>query len=558
MPNWLLLLGVVLAGIIGGGLFLGLAWYWILLASILIPGAIIAYVLYVGYQKIKPKPQTDIPCPPYSHPMLGHPDRMLSPLKHELRLEVCDAARAMFHQLVFMNQSSVFINDAEEAVRVLKKFQSKGDIYKVFRLNPEIPDVLASDGEEAFTRRSLFGPALDSARLESQCLTDLMSWLERAAESKSVIDISEVFSLLAFDIMSSFLFEYDLGALRGSEEGKALLSSIRTLTDAQAKVGIYADPNVRSISPEELRKAQTDWRDYLVKMKSKVMADADECLSKNGVLSTEKFGHALKKLAENRAYTDQHIAADIHQVFRHGYECIAGTFVWIFYALAKHPKIRLKLQNDVAEWTQEGRTGYPEYLECIIKETFRRYPVAGNTTVRTVTDPESELTGGAKVAINTPLHVHMYSLHNTSREWDKPKEFIPERWLEPTGEEAKELSHPRCPFLAGDNNIYNGAGHVENSLSFFPFSVGDRICLGQTLVLKALREVLFNVSARYHLRFVEKVWTEDLGVSQNAVIVPQLAQSKSMRVYRGKEVPKEDQVDEGWADSDDESPNPAE
>ena len=554
MPNWLLLLGVVLAGIIGGGLLLGLAWYWILLASIVVPGGIIAYVLYVGYQKIKPKPQTDIPCPPFSHPMLGHPDRMLSPLKHELRLEVCDAARAMFHQLVFMSQSSVFINDAEEAVRVLKKFHNKGDIYKVFRLNPDIPDVLASDGEDALTRRRVFGPALDSSRFNSQYLNDLMSALGKHVESKSTVDVSELFSLLSFDIMSSFLFDYDLGALRGSEEGRALLNSIRTLTDAQAKVGIYADPNIRSISQEELRKAQTDWRDYLVKMKTKVMTDANEYQSKHGELSSEKFGHALKKLAESELYPEQHMAADIHQVFRHGYECIAGTFVWIFYALAKHPKIRLRLQNDVEEWKRVGKSGYPEYLECVIKETLRRYPVAGNTTVRTVTDSDSELTGGAKVARNTPLHIHMYSLHNTTREWDKPKEFIPERWLEAAGEEGKNASCPRCPFLAGDNNIYNGAGHTENSLSFFPFSAGDRICLGQTLVLKVLREVLFNVSAEYHLGFVEKVWTDDVGISQNAVIVPQLAQSKSMKVYRGKEVPKEDKVDEGWADSDDEAP----
>ena len=558
MPNWLLLLGVVLVGIIGGGLLLGLAWYWILLTSIVVPGGIIAYVLYVGYQKIKPKPQTDIPCPPFSHPMLGHPDRMLSPLKHELRLEVCDAARAMFHQLVFMSQSSVFINDAEEAVRVLKKFQSKGDIYKVFRLNPDIPDVLASDGEDASTRRRLFGPALDNSRLNSQCLDDLMISLGKYVESKSTVDVSELFSLLSFDIMSSFLFDYDLGALRGSEEGRGILNSIRTLTDAQAKVGIYADPSIRNISQEELRKAQTDWRDYLVKMKSKVLADAVDYQLKHGELSSEKFGHALKKLAENELYSEQHMAADIHQVFRHGYECIAGTLIWIFYALAKHPKIRLRLQNDVEEWKREGKTGYPEYLECVIKEALRRYPVAGNTTVRTVTDSDSELTGGAKVARNTPLHIHMYSLHNTTREWDKPKEFIPERWLEAPETEGKSASCPRCPFFAGDNNIYNGAGHTENSLSFFPFSAGDRVCLGQTFVLKLLREVLFNVSAEYNLGFVEKVWTDDLGISQNAVIVPQLAQSKNMKVYRGKEVPKDDKVDEGWADSDDEAPPLAE
>ena len=40
-----------------------------------------------------------IPCPPLSHPLLGHPDRMLHPLKHEMRLEIAEAARAPLHQV---------------------------------------------------------------------------------------------------------------------------------------------------------------------------------------------------------------------------------------------------------------------------------------------------------------------------------------------------------------------------------------------------------------------------------------------------------------------------
>lgn len=42
---------------------------------------------------------TDIPCPPLTHSMLGHPDKMLHPLKHEFRLEVCESTKAAFHQV---------------------------------------------------------------------------------------------------------------------------------------------------------------------------------------------------------------------------------------------------------------------------------------------------------------------------------------------------------------------------------------------------------------------------------------------------------------------------
>ena len=65
--------------------------------------ALIAYVVYRGYSKVKPKPIVGIPCPPFTHAILGHPDKMMHPLKHELRLEVTEAARSPVHQVILID-----------------------------------------------------------------------------------------------------------------------------------------------------------------------------------------------------------------------------------------------------------------------------------------------------------------------------------------------------------------------------------------------------------------------------------------------------------------------
>jgi cytochrome P450 len=153
------------------------------------------------------------------------------------------------------------------------------------------------------------------------------------------------------------------------------------------------------------------------------------------------------------------------------------------------------------------------------------------------------------VAVNTPIHLHIWSLQNTAREWDKPKEFIPDRWLSENqpADENKRASFPQCPFLAGDVSSYNGVGHTVDSLSFLPFSAGERSCLGKAFSLGILRRVLYRLHAEYRLDFFEPSWNEDYGVSQNAVVVPSSSKSTSMRVYRSEEmdpVLKED----GWAD----------
>ena len=83
-------------------------WLYIIGGILLVIVLIILYLMYRGYNKIKPKPILGIPCPPLSHQMLGHPDKMMHPLKHELRLEVTEQARSPVHQVIYIN---IYFND---------------------------------------------------------------------------------------------------------------------------------------------------------------------------------------------------------------------------------------------------------------------------------------------------------------------------------------------------------------------------------------------------------------------------------------------------------------
>lgn len=48
----------------------------------------------------------------------------------------------LLKQLVMMKHSSVFINDADEAGRLIKEMPSKGSIYAAFRYDANVPDLL--------------------------------------------------------------------------------------------------------------------------------------------------------------------------------------------------------------------------------------------------------------------------------------------------------------------------------------------------------------------------------------------------------------------------------
>jgi cytochrome P450 len=201
-------------------------------------------------------------------------------------------------------------------------------------------------------------------------------------------------------------------------------------------------------------------------------------------------------------------------------------------------------------------------------------------TVRTVDKADFQLVGGYPVPVGTPIHLHMWSLQNTSRTWEKPKEFKPDRWSasadidtdtdtlteseDGTGAQAlgavkPSAGPPRCPFMAASekpHSPYDGAGHSDGALSFFPFSAGARACPAQRLALQVLRRVLCDVVLKFRLDPYEAFWDEDLGASVNATIMPMLKKSTTIKVKKltaagaVEEVVKEVQED-GWADEDD-------
>ena len=178
--------------------------------------------------------------------------------------------------------------------------------------------------------------------------------------------------------------------------------------------------------------------------------------------------------------------------------------------------------------------------------------------VRTVTKPNAKLMDTYDVPENVPIHVHMFSLHNTMNIWTDPKDFKPERWLGGDDEEEDDVPKcPRWPFVVdgeqgnpaeGAGCPYDGAGHGEGELTYFPFSAGPRICSGRLFALHVLRRTLTDISKTYRLNPSVALWEDDRGYTVNATIMPALKASTEV-VVRRRGAEKED---EGWADEEDE------
>eukprot|EP01033_Poteriospumella_lacustris_P010056 gene10056-7184_t len=445
-----------------------MSWWYYLWGSVLAVVGFLAYLFYQGYKKISAKPMEGIPCPPLTHPMLGHPECMIHPMKHEMRLSMHNGARIPIHQLLLMKKVALFVNDPIEALRTLLQFPSKASSCKSFRYDEDVPDILTANGSDWQLRHEALAPAFsemaqcgpESASKVDVCVERLQHVLQQAQEASSVLDMRRIWSLFALDVICWTAFAYDLNGLGGSSLGADIYDSLDILAASQQQEGLYSFPNVRHQLETSLRNA-----------------------------SDEKDG--------------------------------------------------------------EGG----EYLECFLKEILRRYPAAGNMTIRCA-EATGQDVAGVDIPVDVPVHVHIFSLHNSVHLWDRPKDFWPERWLAAASSANPDSdgdatatatlpSRPTCPFARTaspaaaltvnhqDNyEDYHGTGFEPDSVAFLPFSVSDRRCPASIFALRVLRRTLRSIVPRFRLNVAEErvMMEDDIGGSWSATLWPWAHETMLIRV----------------------------
>jgi aspirochlorine biosynthesis cytochrome P450 monooxygenase len=137
---------------------------------------------------------------------------------------------------------------------------------------------------------------------------------------------------------------------------------------------------------------------------------------------------------------------------------ISGTV----YLLLCNPSILMKLTSIIRSdfLTQSDLTNVNlqqhEYLNAVLKEGLRLYPPAPDTLFRTTAN-QSAIIAGRVVPPHTTLTMNVWAAHRDPANFNKPLEFIPERWM---GNAPAEF----------DN---------DDKAVFKPFSVGPRDCIGK-------------------------------------------------------------------------------
>ncbi|XP_069022735.1 cytochrome P450 3A30-like [Embiotoca jacksoni] len=366
----------------------------------------------------------------------------------------------------------------------------KGDLY----------DAVSFVEDDQWKRiRSILSPSFSSGRIKemfsimkhhSRKLTDNLQYDE-------VIQIKDFFGPYSVDATVSIAIGVDMESKASSpiiSHAAKLFRFPPLLFLVQAWVPVLV-PLMELLHISFFPKSSTD---FIKKIVAKIREERNESSSQNSkdVLQylinsqTANEGKSQKKgnyhtytihaqhllkcnvfLSVLTGLTDHEILSQVGMFIFAGYDTSASTLTFLAYNLARNPEVMKRLQKEIdVTFPNKGPVQYEdlmqmEYLDCVINESLRLYPVVARLER---VAKESVKIKGVSIPKGMLVIVPVYALHRDPELWPQPEEFRPERF-------SKENKQSIKPY------------------TYMPFGAGPRNCLGMRLALVMIKLVLVEV-----------------------------------------------------------------
>jgi cytochrome P450 family 4 len=181
----------------------------------------------------------------------------------------------------------------------------------------------------------------------------------------------------------------------------------------------------------------------------------------------------LLSTVENRPLNNSEIQEEVDTFTFAGHDTTTNAICFTLYNIAKHPEVQKKLNSEIDEILGHGENlefkflGKFKYLDLVIKETLRLYPPVPIISRRLFEEAKLD---DFIAPSNTNYNLGLYEIFHDEKNFDKPLEFIPERFLENV-----------APF------------------AFIPFSAGPRNCIGQKFAMINIKTTVINILRNFEL-----------------------------------------------------------
>ncbi|KAK1138450.1 hypothetical protein N8T08_002506 [Aspergillus melleus] len=300
-------------------------------------------------------------------------------------------------------------------------------------------------------------------------------------DERSDVDVVEWINYLAFDIIGDLTWGSSFGCL----DGLTYHPWIQTVSQFKAAIivgGLKFYPAVYSflmaITPASaLNEVMEMWKVTEQQVRNRVAS---------GVTRPDLVGTMLQssKATGGEAMSPEEMEVNAMMIVAAGSESITTVITGVINHLLRDPKTHQTLVNILRstfitekEITASSLKNIP-YLNGVLNEGMRLCPTIPDSMRRRVPAAGANI-AGQFVSGGMVVSVPPWATYRSSRNFTRPNEFAPERWLD---------GATRSDEFKGDVKA-----------AFNPFSLGPHNCPGQNLAWLELRLILARLLWRYDL-----------------------------------------------------------
>ncbi|XP_023520088.1 cytochrome P450 71A1-like [Cucurbita pepo subsp. pepo] len=194
-------------------------------------------------------------------------------------------------------------------------------------------------------------------------------------------------------------------------------------------------------------------------------------------------------------FTPDNLKAILQDMFAGGSDTSATALEWAMAELIRNPNTLKKVQEEIRTIVgkkpkiEMNDISKMEYMKCVIKESLRLHPPIPLLVPRETSDVVD--IEGYHVASGTSVFVNAWAIQRDPTIWERPNEFIPERFMEKNCADFKGLD-----------------------FEFIPFGSGRRKCPGLSFALASFECVLANLLYWFDWKLPEDMAGELLDMSE--------------------------------------------
>ncbi|TAQ88837.1 hypothetical protein B7494_g2857 [Chlorociboria aeruginascens] len=307
---------------------------------------------------------------------------------------------------------------------------------------------------------------------------DMLVIAMKEESAKGPIDLVAIYNWITFDILGEFAFGESFNCISDRKTHhwiSNLLANLKYLSWALALNHI--SPILFKLSPYIMpKKLREDAHLHLQYSLDKIYNKIS-----NPDSSRRDFLSYILAMRDEVGLTDWEMGGCVSVLVIAGSETTATALAGLTYWLCRTPVVYERLKREVRERFEKSeeitsQSTTFEYLTAVIHEALRIYPPVPVAMPRVV--PQGgEWVDGNFVAGGAIVGVHAWSVTHSTKNFQDPETFRPERWIDPDCKDNLSASQP--------------------------FQIGPRACLGQNMAWMELRILVAKLVFHFDFELVD-------------------------------------------------------